>query len=191
MKSLESEVRDLLTARGVEFCDKTDSSSSPDFTIIINNTPVALELKEKRQRIKLSNWPATSIPEKHLFLVDELTARKLLVPAPYAGIIVRDNIVGAYIFINVIDLWTMPRIRVNRVVSEGGYLKGKWMLDQRNGVVCKDLLTAMQALQKYAHSIDDFSMSSECVGTFVGEYVQSGGEIRQLWQKQYDYGATR
>lgn len=189
--SLEQEVRDFLSSHSIAYQDFSDKPITPDFGIMYGDTPLWLEVKEKRQQINLNNWPKTpTTPEEYMFIIDELTARRLMLLAPMAGIVVRDNNTWRYVFINVLNLWTMPRLRVNRRTNER-HVKGKWIIDLRNGVICTTLVGALKAFYEYAHRSSSMYENTRCVGRFVGELVGEGGEFRTEQQRQYDLMMTR
>lgn len=188
--SLEQEVRDWFSGHKVDYMDYSDQPTTPDFGIISGNARLWLEVKEKRQRIRVENWPPVSTPQEYLFILDELTARRMMPLAPYAGIIVRDNTVWRYTFISILSIWLMPRVRVNRQTNDH-HQKGKWMLDLRNGVVCNTLTGAMKAFYEYVNKADRVYELGRCAGRYVGESIPLGGEPRTDQMKQYDLMMTR
>ena len=189
--SLEQEVRDYLVGHSIQFQDFSYKPTTPDFGIFYGSeTTMWLEVKEKRQRIKKINWPATDTPEEYLFILDELTARRLLLLAPYAGVIVRDNTTWRYTFISVLNLWLMPKLRVNRRTSDK-HLKGKWLLDMRNGVISRSFPGALKAFYEYAHNARQGFEMDRCVGRYVGETVNEGGELRTEEMRLFDLLMTR
>ena len=69
-----------------------------------------------------------------MFILDDLTVRKCLGFAPRAGVAVKDVVGKRFVFYSVIDLALMPRVRVNRRIERNKPdLKGKWIVDLRNG----------------------------------------------------------
>ncbi len=194
MLSFEQEVREFLDNSTVEYVDNSGEPDMPDFAMKFPGTYnyFYLEVKEKRQHVKTSNWPQVEFPEEDLVLIDELSARRLMRYAPNSGIMIRDNLQLRYIFIDVTRLWLMPRIRVNRPMSASRETyKGKWMINLRNGVVAHALKTAMTAVQSRSQDMYRTAAFTQCVGRFIGEEIPVGGEVRQQWMKEYDYWATR
>lgn len=183
-------MRMFLQTNGIQFEDNRNANNRPDFVLWLADKPFWLEVKEKRQPIKLSNWPTVDIPEQNLFLIDELTARRMFSYGHAGGIILRDNLNKLYVFINTLNLWTQPRLRVNRQVNPT-HLKGKWMLDMRNNVRAKSLSIVMRSVYEYASKLEAIATSSWCYGRYVGEEVPIGGELRTKAMKDYDYERTR
>jgi hypothetical protein len=151
-----------------------------------------LELKEKRQPYALKNWPDFA-PEPELFILDDLTVRKCLAYAPRSGVLVRDNLGHRYAFFSVIDLASMPRLRVNRgiqnVVED---VKGKWLIDLRNGHPAGDLGEALQTVRSYAKNLPHILFEEHaCYGDYVGEQIDAGGVIRRPGHWQTDATANR
>jgi len=192
MISFEQQVMEYLINNDFEFVDNTTSPDMPDFSITFQSGLFQLEVKEKRQEVKLSNWPTVEISKDNIVIVDELTARRLMAWSPNAGVLFRDNLQQRYIFIDVVKLWLMPRKRANRKISDNSdSYKGKWILNGINGVVTKSLHTAMRAIMDYAERAPVALEQSRCLGTFAGEDVPVGGEVRTAMMKEYDYRSTR
>jgi hypothetical protein len=192
--SLEQEVRQLLAARRVQFEAYCDDFDRLDFCI---DSPqrgrFCFDAKEKRQPVKMDNWPEAGIPQEHLFILDDLAARKALKFAPNSGLVVRDNIRGLYFFFSVVDLFLMPRRRVNRPI--GSYdtkLKGKWLIDLRNGAQCASLLEVFERIAAYHDAQEEiFQNLLACYGDYHGEQVGRGGVTRQAEHWLRDRQSTR
>jgi hypothetical protein len=195
MNSLEQEIRDILTEKGTRFRSDCESHAELDFTLLDEKGGplVAFDAKEKQRRIVLDHWPATGIPEPYLFILDDLAARKVLAHAPNSGLIVRDNLHGRYFFISVVDLFLMPRTRANRPINRGTpALKGKWLIDLRNGVECGRLFDAFVAMKRYLEDRETiFIKTLACYGGYHGETIHSGGEERKPEHWEKDVSSTR
>jgi len=194
MISLEQQVKQWLSNNDVPYFDNTGSPDMPDFTINFPGSAYdfMLEVKEKRQPVKISNWPRVDTRDEDILILDELTARRLMQWSPSAGVLFRDNITKRFVFMDVSRLWLMPRTRVNRRMSEDSEIfKGKWMLNSVNGVVTKSLDVVMRAVREYGARCGWIADQSQCLNTFAGETVQVGGEVRTKRMKEYDYNATR
>jgi hypothetical protein len=193
VKSLENETREFLLKYSVMFIDNSRSFDRLDFSFYSDpiHTNFQVETKEKRQHIDLENWPPVGIPEKHLFILDDLSARKLLKASPYSGIIVRDNLLHRYYFFDVVKLLLMPRVRVNRSLDGKEKLKGKWLIDLRNGIESGDLYGIFKSIREYIDSIDVIFSSPECFGDFVGEEISKGGIPRGAGYRNHDFEETR
>jgi hypothetical protein len=173
----------------IKFHDNRQSPNQADFILRVSGHNFHLEVKEKRQRINTSNWPKVDIPEEHLFIIDELTARRLLIQSPYAGVLVRDNLAEIYVYFDIIALWLIPKTRVNRVLNERGQAKGKWMIDLRNGDQVYSVQGGLGRIYRYVQESSMIVEMTECYGEF--EDVPTGGELRTREHRQKDYAATR
>ena len=194
LPSLEHEIRALVTARSVHFDEATESFDQLDFCIHSEQRgQFHFDAKEKVQKIKVANWPEVDIPEEHLFILDDLAARKVLKFAPDAGLIVRDNLRRLYFFFDVLNLFLMPRVRVNRRIGEGeGLLKGKWLIDLRNGVQCATLIEVFEQIAAYHDEQEEiFHKRLACYGEYTGEQVGQGGITRRPGHWIQDRDVTR
>lgn len=195
MTSLEQEIRDILTGNRTHFRSDCESHLELDFTLLDGDgkTLIAFDAKEKQRRILLDHWPATGIPEPYLFILDDLAARKVLAHAPNSGLIVRDNLHSRYFFISVVDLFLMPRRRANRPINRNTpALKGKWLIDLRNGVECPRLLDAFVAMKRYLDEHEAiFVKTLACYGGYHGETIYTGGEERKPEHWEKDVSSTR
>lgn len=194
LPSLEQEIRTLLQQRRMEYDDHSGSFTQLDFGFGdgFANRYFAFDAKEKRQPYNLDNWK-TAIPEAHFFILDDLACRKILLHAPNAGLLVRDTPQQRYLFFSVVDLFLMPKVRVNRAIRRAQLeQKGKWLIDLRNG-------RSLPRLDEFFTAIDDyldqrksiFHETHECYGDYVGEEIGRGGIERRPEHWKKDFGATR
>jgi len=195
--SLEQEVKRFLNEKKVSFEDNSASYTHLDFVILFKGEPYFyLEVKEKRRRYNAKNWPPFA-EEVDLFIIDDLTVRKCLAHAPRSGVLVRDsgrdNGQDAYFFFSVIDLALMPRLRVNREIRrKASGVKGKWLINLRNGVRAGNIEGAFAALRAYVEKLDDdLFTATECHGDYVGEEVAVGGTVRKSFYWNRDVQSTR
>jgi len=192
--SFEQELTDFIRGRRLKFYDNRRSERRLDFVISFGAVLFHLEAKEKRQAINTQAWPTMQgVKEQDLFILDDLSARKILRKAPFSGLVVRDNLLNRYIFYDVVTLMLAPRLRVNRALNrEDTILKGKWILDQRNGIVCLNLDEVFHYIDLYLQSQDQiFEEEAACYGDFYGEYIGIGGRERTVEDHRADYHATR
>ena len=194
MASLEQEIRQYFRQQRLEFDDHSRSFTQLDFGFgnLFENRYFAFDAKEKQRPYRASNWP-TDIPEEHLFIIDDLAARKVLLHAPNAGLIVRDTPQSRYLFFSVVDLYLMPKARVNRPIRRNQPAqKGKWLIDLRNGQACPDLPQTFAAM---AHYLDQrqaiFHEINECFGAFEDEEIRRGGIERRPEHWTQDFKQTR
>lgn len=194
MDSLESILRDLFTENGLYVRDYTSSMSKLDFTIhLANGTWLKVDAKEKRQPLKRSNWPVPDwIEEGDEFILDDLSARKLLLVAPYSTIVVYDIPRNLFFTSSVLSLWTMPRVRVNRNISKNR-MKGKWLLSLKNftPIQLDQLVQYFETVFSVEFVSNEYKNVPECYGSYIGEDVGTGGEYRTKQMREYDYSVTR
>ena len=190
-ESLEQEIKSLLDQRKVRYDNACDSFEQLDFCIHSEQrADFHFDAKEKRQEVQLTNWPDVGLPQEHLFILDDLAARKVLKFAPNSGLVVRDNLRRLYFFFDVVRLFLMPRWRVNRPIEYNHpTVKGKWLVDLRNGVECASLLEVFEKIAEYHDAQEEiFHKRLACYGNFLGEKVGEGGITRKQehWLKDRD-----
>ncbi len=192
--SLEEEIRTLFQQRRVAYDDHSDSFNRLDFGFGDRAAKryFVFDAKEKRQPYAVSNWQ-TTIPEAHLFILDDLACRKILLYAPNAGLLVRDTPQQRYIFFSVVDLFLMPKSRVNRAIHRTqAEQKGKWLIDLRNGYTLPRLDELFATIDGYLDQRQAiFHEIHECYGEYVGEEIGTGGIERRPEHWETDFGATR
>ena len=192
-QSVEQEVKRFLSRERLRFDDNTASYNQPDFTLYFPADQLFfLEVKEKRQSYNMRNWPAFA-PEADLFILDDLTVRKCLAYSPYAGILVRNNLLHIYRFFSVIDLALMPKLRVNRVIErETQDIKGKWLINLQNGWEANSMDESFWCIQHYLRDLPAILFDHHpCYGNYVGEEISSGGVVRQPAHWDTDVTETR
>ena len=192
--SLEQEIRTLFAQRQMSYDDHSGSVTQLDFGFGERAAKryFAFDAKEKLQSYNLRNWQ-TAIPEAHLFILDDLACRKVLLYAPNAGLLVRDTPQQRYLFFTVVDLFLMPKTRVNRPIHRTQLeLKGKWLIDLRNGRPFSHLDELFGVINDYLNRRKAiFHEIHACYGDYVGEEIGAGGIERRPEHWDKDYGATR
>lgn len=190
MVSLEQEIKSFLSKKGVEFDDYGDSFTKPDFRLRGRSAVAWIEAKEKRQKYNTDVWPIT-IPEHHSFILDELTARKLMAYSMSGCLVVRDNTTGLYHFADVMSLWLMPRVRCER--NHNNYMKGKWVIDLRNFLGSERLSDMFVFLRDHLEEAYGLVKRDAAIHRpdFVGEEIVVAGTPRTEEQKEHDVKATR
>lgn len=191
--SFQEEFRAYCRRTSLIYTDATDSYKRLDFTLILGReTQFYLELKEKRQPYAMRHWPDVA-PESDLFILDDLTVRKCLAYAPRCGVLVRDNLHARYVFFPVVDLALMPRVRVNRAIqNKVEDVKGKWLIDLRNGQIAANLDDATAAIRRYTKNLSSILFEQHaCYGEYVGEQIDSAGMTRQPEHWKTDATANR
>ncbi|MEZ4952589.1 MAG: hypothetical protein R2825_03300 [Saprospiraceae bacterium] len=194
MQSFEQELKAFFKINDIGFQDNSKSFKRLDFSIQLdNNWKFHFDAKEKRQSYNISNWHLTREQEPHTFILDDLAARKILAYGPYSGMLVRDNILGGYYFFSVVDLFLIPKSRVNRpIFKEKKSIKGKWIIDLRHGIKCENIKQAIVLFKKYIDKREDLFMNIlECYGDYEGEEIGVRGEIRKAEYWDIDVKETR
>lgn len=194
--SLEEEIRRYFRSRGISYADHArgpDRFARLDFSFgtRAEKRLFTFDAKEKRQRYQPGHWPENAIPEEHLFILDDLAARKVLAFAPNSGLLVRDNLRPAYYLFTIVDLFLMPKQRANRPIGKT-LVKGKWMIDLRNGQRFATLEEAFTGIAAYLDARESiFSQVLACYGAYVGEEIDAGGVVRQARHWRVDVQQTR
>lgn len=191
--SFEEEIRRFLQQKHVRYTDQTAAFYDADFSLMLSDgARFALEVKEKRRPYAVASWPQGT-PEPQMFILDDLTVRKCLAHAPRAGIAVKDVTGRRYVFFSVIDLALMPRVRVNRRIERNAPdLKGKWIIDLRNGQSAPSLDGLLGHVNTYLDSLHSILYEVHpCYGEYVGETVGEGGITRRPDHWESDVRDTR
>jgi hypothetical protein len=184
-KPFECSFREWLDSQplSVGYRDFSDSYTKLDFLLKLGGASFALELKEKKQKYNLLNWDGVHIPEEHFMLIDELSVRKIVLAGGSAGLLIRDSVRDRMFFFSMIDLVLMPHIkRFNRTTrfSEREGIRGKWAIDFRNGLECKDFDAVMQAIESYNQIVPTLRETASCLNVYHGETIAQGGTTRTL-----------
>jgi hypothetical protein len=180
-RAFEEEVKTGLVALGWQHEDHTAAHDWPDLSFVRRVRGVAvhaaLELKEKRQPLRGRWVELADVPEPELLVLDEVSARKLLARAPRAFLLFHDLTRPElpYVFFTIIDLFCLPKVRVQRPINlNGPRMKGKWLLDRRHGqafAVLNDVFAAM-ATYLDRRMMDDLRRV-EPHGPFIGERLET------------------
>lgn len=194
MHSFEQEIKAFLQAKKLEYKDNSSSFKRLDFSVRLDeNWTFHFDAKEKRQKYNLFNWKLTADQEPHTFIIDDLAARKILAFGPYSGMVVRDNLLGGYYFFSVLDLFLMPKIRVNRPIEKNSKaMKGKWVIDLRSGKKCASMVEVLQMFHHYIAKREDLFLNIlDCFGNYQGEDIGERGEVRRPEYWETDVKETR
>lgn len=194
MQSFEQEIKYVLRSQQLDFTDNSESFNQLDFTVKLSGDwQFHFDAKEKRQPYNLQSWQLLPDQEPHTFIIDDLAARKILAYAPYSGMVVRDNLRGGYYFFSVLDLFLMPKTRVNRPIhKEHPGWKGKWLIDLRNGRKCGSMAEVLGQLDRFIEKREAiFLHIRECYGVYQGESIGQRGEVRRLEHWDVDVKETR
>ncbi len=180
-RAFEEEVKAGLLALGWQYEDYTTAHERPDLTFArqVRGKPVhaVLELKEKRQPLRGRWGELAGIPEREVLVLDEVSARKLLARAPRAFLLFHDltQPERPYVLFTIIDLFCMPKVRVQRSINlNDRRMKSKWLLDRRHGQAFANLNSVFAAMATYLdrRMMDDLRRV-EPYGPFIGETVET------------------
>jgi hypothetical protein len=180
-RAFEQAMIAALEAFGWQYEDQTKAFERPDLMVLSTirgkQVHVAIELKEKRQHYR-GRWATLAhAPEEDLLVVDEVSARKLLACAPRAFLLFWDRTRPdrPYIMYTIIDLFCLPKTRVQRPIKlNSDRLKAKWLLDARHGHAYPDLNHTLAAMANYlAHGMLADLRRLETHGPFVDEKVET------------------
>ena len=194
MISFEQEIKAFLQAKMLEYKDNSSSFKRLDFSVRLDETwTFHFDAKEKRQKYNLYNWKLSADDEQFTFIIDDLAARKILAFGPYSGMVVRDNLLGGYYFFSVLDLFLMPKTRVNRPIEKNAKaMKGKWVIDLRSGKKCTTMDEVLQLFKFYIEKREDLFLNIlDCFGNYHGEDIGERGEVRRPEYWETDVKATR
>jgi len=177
----EAEVKAGLVALGWQYEDHTADHDWPDLSFVreVRGKPVhaALELKEKRQPLRGRWVELAGVPEPEILVLDEVSARKLLARAPRAFLLFHDLTQGErpYVLYTIIDLFCMPKVRVQRsIILNDRRMKAKWLLDRRHGQVFANLNGVFAAMATYLdRGMMDDLRRVEPHGSFAGETLET------------------
>ncbi len=176
----EQDVKRYLTSQNEPFTDGTLSHTSLDFHLTRRN--IHIDTKEKRQKFSLTNWKETPMPQEHLFIIDDLAVRKLLLHAPNSFSMIRDSSLSPpmhYVY-SIVDLLCMPKKRCRRAISKAvSTFKGKWLVDLRDAAAFETLEDAMEYVLQYPKKHKAiFESHLDCWGSYKSERIERGGTTR-------------
>ena len=172
-QAFERRVRRQLAADGeFEILDSTESFDELDFELGCRGRRIFLEVKEKKQHYRERWSEAADIPEEHLFILDELSARKIMLRCPRAWLLVNDICADRLSVFGALELLTIPKKRVNRSIEAGvATFKGKWLIDLRHADSFEDMPPALDLIKRRISSEDEMWKSLACHGRYEGESV--------------------
>lgn len=201
MISFEQETKAFLTAAGYSYIDNSSEFKLLDFTIkdfvqeASSPKSLYLDVKEKRQKYNIENWSIIDEEsEPFTFIVDELACRKMLAYAPFSGMLVRDYLSHSYYWFSILDIFLMPKRRANREIrkDQETFLKGKLLIDFRNGLVSQTLESAFIQIKQAIQQREQYYIHlNECYGKFLGEDVPIQGMVRKPSHWNIDVSETR
>jgi hypothetical protein len=181
--SFETTFSDYLASLSwLNFEDNCTSYTKLDFDLKLDGFFFGLELKEKKQKYNMLNWDRVHLPEEHFFLLDSLSARKMFVlgKAQFSGLLVKDTMRNKLFFYSVADLYEMAHQRLFREVKydDNSVIKGKWTIDLRSGVECKNFEEVMKAIRHYLKVERPTITSALVYGKYYGDHNARGGVQR-------------
>lgn len=191
----EDDIRKHLTELGEPFTDGTSSHSAPDF--VLTRRKIAIDAKEKLQKFSMTNWRNAPMPQKHLFILDDLAVRRLLLHAPGSFCIIKDSSVSprAFHVYSIVDLLCMPKTRCRRTISKKiTTVKGKWLVDLRNAAGFDSLPKAIDFIFRFQeHYPEIFETHLDCWGDYPVEKIETAGTTRiaPYWEGDSHVGGRK
>ena len=172
-RAFEAKARKAIRADGeFELLDSTDSFDEVDFELGCRGRRVFVEVKEKKQRYRDAWVDASGIAEEDLFILDELSARKIILRSPRAYLVVHDENSERIVLYGSLELLTIPKVRVNRSIDGGvATYKGKWLIDFRHGEAFASVPEALVSIKRRCSSEDEAWRSLACHGRYPDEVV--------------------
>ena len=75
----QSDISKILSLSQPQVSNYCKSMDRLDFDLFDNNNELlfSCDVKEKRQNYTLNNWPKNDIPQENLFIIDDLSVRKI------------------------------------------------------------------------------------------------------------------
>lgn len=184
---LEQEIKSFLTAHRIAFEDGTRSNTALDFHL--PRQRIFFDAKEKSQPFSMRNWSDAPTTQEHLFIIDDLAARKLLLHAPLSFCLIKDSSVAPalYHIYSIVDLLCIPKTRVKRPIEKTvKAFKGKWLLDLRDAATFTELPDALQYMLTYEKKFPlIFGKHIDCWGHYPSEQIKPSGKTRraEYWKK--------
>ncbi len=203
--SFEQELKAYFKNHNYAYVDNSAEFKLLDFTLLDFITEVRenakvnrkfyLEVKEKRQVYNTKNWDIIRPEEEvHMFIMDELSARKILAYAPFSGLLVRNNLTSMYHWFSIMDMYLMPKIRVDRPIQKHDTIsyKGKWIMDLRNSKAFTNLALAFDEIRGHVLNREHlYTGVNECYGRYVNEQIHKQGIVRNPGHWDTDVAETR
>ena len=178
---LEQEIKSYLTLHNEPFSDFSGSHTALDFFLSGHN--IHIDAKEKRQRFSMKNWKEARMPQEHMFIIDDLSVRKLLLHAPHSFTLIRDSSVSpaTYFVYSIVDFLCIPKVRCRRPIRRRTTvaLKGKWIIDLRDAATFETLGDAIAYVTSYKKKHPAiFEDQIDCWGKYPSERVARSGSMR-------------
>ncbi len=177
---LEREIKSYLSLHDEPFSDFSTSHTALDFFLPRRN--IHIDAKEKRQRFSMKNWKEARMPQEHLFIIDDLSVRKLLLHAPNSFTLIKDSSVtpAMYYVYSIVDFLCIPKVRCRRPIRRTMVaFKGKWIIDLRDAAAfetLEDAITYTTSYKKKHTAI--FEGQIDCWGKYPSERVSRSGSMR-------------
>jgi len=190
MISLQQEIRNFFSESNISYEDCTNSLYCLDFRFRYREDKeeyAHLEVKEKKAPYNLSNWGIFNEKESDIFIIDDLSIRKLMLYGPRSFTLIRNNGNGKYYMLRSVDTLGIPKIRVNRPIEKNNLIfKGKWIIKFSDLKPIESLSHAFLEILKYINNLRQvFLETTECFGNYPSEKLSEAGIVREAhyWQK--------
>ena len=172
-RDFERQVRQTIKDDGeLVYLDSTDSFDEIDFELGCRGRRLFVEVKEKLQHYRAAWQEASAVPEEDLFILDELAARKIILRAPRAYLLIHDAICERLSVFGALELLTAPKDRLDRSIEANvATFKGKWLIDLLHGFECASLAEALDYIKRRSTSEEDAWQGLACHGRYRDEHL--------------------
>jgi hypothetical protein len=184
---LEQEVKAYCVKKGIRLSDRTRSHHELDFAL--PDAGIFFDVKEKLQPFSKAHWPSAAKAQEHLFIIDDLAVRKMLLHAPKSFCLIKDSSLAppVYYLYSIVDLLCIPKVRARRPIERNvKAYKGKWLVDLRDAAAFVSLDDAMQYMLAYEKKFRSiFQEHIDCWGRYPSERLIESGTTRHAehWKK--------
>jgi hypothetical protein len=195
MLSFQQEFQNFLLKHKIAFQSNTESFNELDFDIFssVHQCTFRVELKEKRQKYVAKDWSLTDEAERFIFIVDDLSIRKILKHAPLSGLLIRDITTNRFHFYSVVDLMLIPKKRMNRNISKTTLsLKGKWLINLGDSYTTPNLKNIIDHISDYIENQKTIFIDTlECFGHYQSEQIGISTSVREKKYWNIDVDSTK
>lgn len=183
---LELATIDILKEKGLRFDDNTESYTDADFNVYLENG-VILKLEVKiKNKYNIDNWVGffTKEQEPFKFILDDTAYRRCMVSGGNEMLLIQ-NVNYDFVVFSIFDLAYSIKKRGNRELEnkdkeKPAWLKGKCIIDMRNGRHFKTLSGAIDYTCKFVQpsNIARILNINSCYERYNGESINLCGILR-------------
>ncbi len=143
--TIEREVERALQRHDTVVSVRARTASKDDLDFVVTDRrrrELTIELKTKRQ-LYGSDWSQLTpdVARHDLFVLDELTVRKMAECAPHSYLLIRDLVwTGRWVVMSFGDLLTCDRVQMSRQLL-GSHSKGKWLISMKDAPIIEETIS--------------------------------------------------